>query len=134
MKALSIGRRFLALNSGSFFFRSARVGEPSPVHTMASSASRATSCGCRCANKARATRLTKCHKRAMAACRGAAECRSQRETVVRPLCNGGIVVALFGRAPIALHVHAPAIEAAASEPVHDRGIGPAVDLQIEGRL
>ena len=48
----SIGRRFLARNSGSRLLRSASVGEPSPVHTMASSASRATISGWRCANKA----------------------------------------------------------------------------------
>ena len=51
-KALSIGRRFLAMNSGSFLLRSASVGEPSPVHTMASSASRATISGWRSANSA----------------------------------------------------------------------------------
>ena len=30
------------------------------------------------------------------------------------------LVAILGRAPIALHVHAPAVETAAGEPVHDR--------------
>ena len=52
INALSIGRRFLVKNSGSLFRRSASVGEPSPVQTMASSARRATSVGWRCANKA----------------------------------------------------------------------------------
>ena len=50
MNALSIGRRFLAMNSGSFLRRWSSVGEPSPVHTMASSASRATISGWRSAN------------------------------------------------------------------------------------
>ena len=47
-----IGRRFLAWNSGSFFLRSASVGLPSPVHTKASSARRATRSGCCCAKSA----------------------------------------------------------------------------------
>src|SRR5437773_7689972 len=50
--ARSIGRRFLAENSGSFFLRSASVGLPSPVHTNASSARRATRSGCAWAKSA----------------------------------------------------------------------------------
>src|SRR5439155_10850289 len=50
--ARSIGRRFLAENSGSFFLRSASVGLPSPVHTNASSARRATRSGCSWAKSA----------------------------------------------------------------------------------
>src|SRR5260221_7406618 len=51
-EARSMGLRFLDENSGSFFFRSASVGLPSPVQTNASSARRATRSGWRSAKSA----------------------------------------------------------------------------------
>ena len=48
----SIGRRLVLRNSGSFLRRSTSVGLPSPVQTWASSASRFTRFGWRCANSA----------------------------------------------------------------------------------
>ena len=51
-KARSMGRRLLAMNSGSFLRRCSSVGAPSPVQTKASSASRDTRSGWFCANSA----------------------------------------------------------------------------------
>jgi hypothetical protein len=50
--ARSIGRRLVFVNSGSFLRRCSSVGLPSPVHTYASSARRATRSGWRSANSA----------------------------------------------------------------------------------
>jgi len=57
-----------------------------------------------------------------------------RETILGALGDGGIVVAIFAGAAVALHIDAPAIESAPREPVHHRRIRPAIDMQIEGWL
>src|SRR5262245_52348949 len=118
----SIGRRFLARNSGSRLLRSASVGEPSPVHTMASSASRATIAG----------RNPVDQKRPLAA--HLLDIGRGRKAVVGAVGDGRVVVAGLGRAAVALHVDAPGVVAAAGEEIHDRGIGTPRHLQVEGRL
>src|SRR6516165_6682073 len=102
MKALSIGRRFLALNSGSFFLRSARVGEPAPELRMPLR----RQSGAQCAGGNAVD-----HERPLAT--QVADVSCCREAVVRPLRDRGIVVAVLGRAAVAFHVDAPAVEAAA---------------------
>ena len=46
----------------------------------------------------------------------------------------GVDVAMLVRPPVALHVHAPRVVAQTGEVVHRRGVRPARDLEVEGRL
>src|SRR5215471_15010182 len=126
----SIGRRFLARNSGSRLLRSASVGEPSPVHTIASSASRATMSGWRCANKAGRNPVDQ--KRALTA--HLFDIARGREAIVGAVGDGRVVVAGLGGAAVALHVDTPGVVAAPREEIHRRGIGAPRYLQVEGRL
>src|SRR5208282_2992909 len=56
------------------------------------------------------------------------------EAIVGALRDRSIVVAILGGAAVALHIDAPTVEAATREPIHRRGIGPAIDAEVECRL
>ena len=134
-KARSIGRRFLARNSGSFLRRSASVGLPSPVHTKASRARRFTRSGWRSAKAA-------ARKRAR---RDAVDEERPRAARLEDVVGGGrkvvgaggdvgIDVAALVGAAVAFHVDAPGVETLRCEEVHGRGIGDARHREVEGRL
>ena len=89
-KARSIGRRFLARNSGSFLARSASVGLPLPVHTMASRASRDHHFGMVLGKQRGAQRPGRNPvDEQRLCCRAASGCRSRRRNSPRPRRRSG---------------------------------------------
>ena len=133
-KARSIGRRFLAWNSGRRLLRSASVGLPSPgpherVERQPShpiglplSEQRGPQCARRDAVDQERGHAT-----------GSLDVIGRRLEVVGAVGDVGIDrPALVGPA-VALHVHAPGVVAQADEMIHRRGIGPARNLKVERR-
>ncbi len=135
MKALSIGRRFLAWNSGSFLLplgerRRAFAG---PHHGVEREPADQIGMALREQRRAqRARRDAVDQQRPLAA--QLLDIARGGEAIVGALRDRRVVVAVLGGAAVALHVDAPAVEAAAREQIHHRGIRPARHLQVEGRL
>ena len=65
---------------------------------------------------------------------GAGDVVRRRRQVVGAGRDVGVDVPVLVRPPVALHVDAPGVVAQTGEVVHRRGVGPARNLEVEGRL
>src|SRR5690348_12885718 len=102
MNALSIGRRLLALNSASFFFRqaSASLRRSTPWRRV-QAWRRAAGDAARIAPQRCARGNAVDEQRPLAA--KALNIARRCEAIVRALCGRSVIVAVLGRAPVAFH-------------------------------
>jgi hypothetical protein len=129
-KARSIGRRFLARNSGS----RAPFHQASPVRRgvegEAPDALRVPLGERRGAESARGNAVGQIGAHAA----GARDVVRRDREVVGAGRDVAVDVAMLVGPPVALHVNAPGVVAEPREVVHRRRFGPSRDLQVEGRL